>query len=391
MTGPEPLYSTGELVDDVSVSGHVDDSNAALFDAAALDRLVQVLIERGYRVVGPTLRDNAIVLDELESAADLPWGWGVEVGPGQYRVRWREDGAAFGHSSGPQSWKQFLHPPRRRLWAGSRDGSATAESDEEVPRYAFLGVRGCDLAAMATLDGVLGQGPFPDNSFVRRHRQVFVVAVNCTEPGGLCFCASMGTGPAAGPGYDLSLTERVDGDAVTYLVDVGTPEGADVLAAIPHRAADGAEIGCARDEVAAAAQRMGRQMPDTDLRGPAGAVTRIAAVGGGGQPVPDVRQLHDGMPDLLLHQHRGHQRSDRSARRTLAAVGVLLRVRFHLRARRRQRAPVRRVPLPALADPQAGQLARPVRHVGLCRLRAVYCLVPHRHRHHRRDEQDGPR
>lgn len=250
----------------MSVSGHVDDSNAALFDAAALDRLVQVLIERGYRVVGPTLRDNAIVLDELESAADLPWGWGVEVGPGQYRVRWREDGAAFGHSSGPQSWKQFLHPPRRRLWAGSRDGSATAESDEEVPRYAFLGVRGCDLAAMATLDGVLGQGPFPDNSFVRRHRQTFVVAVNCTEPGGLCFCTSMGTGPAAGPGYDLSLTERVDGDAVTYLVDVGTPEGADVLAAIPHRAADGAEIGCARDEVAAAAQRMGRQMPDTDLR-----------------------------------------------------------------------------------------------------------------------------
>ena len=92
------------------------DSDVTSFDADALDRLVKVLIERGYRVVGPTLRDNAIVLAELESARDLPNGWGVEVSPGQYRVRPRDDNAAFGHSAGPQSWKQYLHPPRQRLW-----------------------------------------------------------------------------------------------------------------------------------------------------------------------------------------------------------------------------------------------------------------------------------
>ncbi len=248
------------------MSGYGEDSGAGLLDAAALHRLVEVLIERGYRVVGPTLRDNAIVLDELESAADLPRGWGVEVAPGQSRVRRRDDDAAFGHSSGPQSWKQFLHPPRRRLWASTHGGSVTTEADEEVPRYAFLGVRACDLAAIATLDRVLGGDQYPDNSFVRRHRQIFVVAVNCTEPGGLCFCASMATGPAVGPGYDLSLTERLGGDAVTYLVDVGTPEGADVLAAIPHREAGIAEIESSRSEVAAAADRMGRRMPDSDLR-----------------------------------------------------------------------------------------------------------------------------
>jgi len=252
------------LTDDVSVSGYGEDSEVALFDAAALDRLVEVLIERGYRVVGPTLRDNAIVLDELESAADLPRGWGVDVAPGQYRVRRRDDAAAFGHSSGPQSWKQFLHPPRQRLWSGSRDG--TVDPEEEPPRYAFLGVRGCDLAAIATLDRVLGRGEFPDNSFVSRHRQIFVIAVNCTEPGGLCFCASMGIGPAVGPNYDIALTERLDGDAVSYLVDVGTQDGADVLAAVPHRRAGNAEISSSRAEVEAASHRMGRQMPDTDLR-----------------------------------------------------------------------------------------------------------------------------
>ncbi|OCB45659.1 4Fe-4S ferredoxin [Mycobacterium malmoense] len=248
------------------MSGNAESPGAAAFDAAGLHCLVEVLIERGYRVIGPTLRDSAIVLDELQSAADLPRGWGVDVAPGHYRVRPRDDDAAFGHSSGPQSWKQFLHPPRRRVWSGTRDGFSEAEADEPAPRYAFLGVRGCDLAAIATLDRVLGRGQFPDTSFVRRHRQIFVVAVNCTEPGGLCFCASMGTGPAAGPGYDLALTERPDADGVTYVVEVGTEEGADVLAAVPRRAADDAEIGSARAAVQAASQRMGRQMPDTDLR-----------------------------------------------------------------------------------------------------------------------------
>src|ERR1700758_1691351 len=252
------------------MSGHGEDPNAALLDTAGLRRLVEVLIERGYRVIGPTLRDNAIVLAELESAADLPRGWGVDVGPGHYRVRRRDDDAAFGHSAGPQSWKQFLHPPRQRLWAGTRDGVGSmegrAESDREAPRYAFLGVRGCDLAAIATLDRVLGRSEYPDSAFVGRRRQIFVVAVNCTEPGGLCFCASMGTGPAVGPGYDLALTERLTSDAPSYLVDVGSQEGAEVLAAVPHRTASGDEISCARADVEAASHKMGRQMPDTDLR-----------------------------------------------------------------------------------------------------------------------------
>ncbi len=248
------------------MSGDAENQQAAWLDATALHRLVEVLIERGYRVVGPTLRDNAIVLAELESADDLPRGWGVDVGPGHYRVRRRDDDAAFGHSAGPQSWKQFLHPPRQRMWAGARDGTSDAQPDGEVPRYAFLGVRGCDLAAIATLDGVLGRPDYPDGSYVGRRRRAFVVAVNCTEPGGLCFCASMGTGPAAGPGYDLALTERPAGDPPSYVVDVGSPEGADVLAAVAHRAASDDEIGSARDDVAAAADKMGRHMPDTDLR-----------------------------------------------------------------------------------------------------------------------------
>jgi hypothetical protein len=133
---------------------------SAVIDAAGLAHLVSTLIGRGYRVVGPTVSDNAIVLAELTSADELPQGWGVDVGPGQYRLRRRDDDALFGHSAGPQSWKQFLHPPRQQLW--SSDGAAP----EETPRYAFLGVRACDLAAIAMLNGVLGKGAHPDQGFV---------------------------------------------------------------------------------------------------------------------------------------------------------------------------------------------------------------------------------
>lgn len=233
--------------------------------AEGLARLIDVLIARGYRVVAPTLRDGAIGLAEVRSAGDLPRGWGVDVGPGRYRLRPRGDAALFGHSAGPQSWKEFLHPPRQRTWSGGTDLTEDPTT-EATPRYAFVGVRGCDLAAIARLDRVLGNPAHPDRAYVDRRAAAFIVAVDCTEPGGLCFCASMGTGPAAGPGYDLALTERVDGDVCRYLVNVGSRAGAAVLADVPHHAAEVSEIDSARAEVAHAATRMGRTMPDGDLR-----------------------------------------------------------------------------------------------------------------------------
>lgn len=238
---------------------------AALLTARGLHDLVGALVQRGYRVIGPTLRDNAVVLAELTTADELPRGWGVDVGPGHYRVRARGDTAAFGHSAGPQSWKEFLHPPRRRLWAGGRDLTGDSAA-EEPPRNAFLGVRGCDLAAIARLDRVLANPAHPDRAYVRTREASFIVAVNCTEPGGLCFCSSMGTGPAVGPNYDLALTERIGAAGCDYLVEVGSAAGAEVLATIAHDPATADDITSAREEVEGAAQRMGRTMPPVDLR-----------------------------------------------------------------------------------------------------------------------------
>jgi hypothetical protein len=133
----------------------MDDDTVALAD---LVPLVRQLRAGGYRVIGPTVRDGAIVLAELESADDLPYGWGVETSPGRYRLRRRVDRAAFGHAAGPQAWKRFLHPPREPVLSASRHGGRLAfdSPDEPAERYAFLGVRPCDLRAITVQDRVLG-------------------------------------------------------------------------------------------------------------------------------------------------------------------------------------------------------------------------------------------
>ena len=124
----------------------------------SLGPLVRALHGQGYRVVGPTVRDGAIVLAELDRADALPYGWGVEAAPGRYRLHRRADAAAFGHAAGPQSWKAFLHPPRSPQWTADRtaDGFTVTEAPPDSTRYAFLGVRGCDLRAIAVQDRVLG-------------------------------------------------------------------------------------------------------------------------------------------------------------------------------------------------------------------------------------------
>lgn len=245
----------------------IQPGSVQLMDAAALGQLFMSLRDTGFSVIGPTVRDGAIVLGELQNAGDLPFGWGVRLEPGGYRLRRRGDNAAFGHSAGPGSWQQFLHPPREKLWSVSLAGGGfEAEADDAAPpRLAFFGVRPCDLRAIGIQDQVLGGG-HGNSRYGARRAAVLIVAVNCTEPGETCFCASMGTGPEAGPGYDLALTELVDGERHSFLVDVGTQAGAGVMAGVPHAEAGDATIRGSREAVAGAAQRMGRSMPQSGLR-----------------------------------------------------------------------------------------------------------------------------
>ena len=73
-------------------------------------------------------------------------------------------------------------------------------------------MRSCELHAIAIQDRVLLGGRYADRDYAARREGAFLVAVNCFEPGGTCFCVSMGTGPKADAGYDLALTEILDGE-----------------------------------------------------------------------------------------------------------------------------------------------------------------------------------
>ena len=80
---------------------------------------------------------------------------------------------------------------------------------------------------------MLTGGRYVDRDYAARREGTFVVVVDCAEPGRLCFCTSMGTGPAAESGYDLALTELLDGEH-RFLVRVGSERGAEVLRDVTH-------------------------------------------------------------------------------------------------------------------------------------------------------------
>ncbi|MDT0467388.1 4Fe-4S dicluster domain-containing protein [Streptomyces gibsoniae] len=257
------------MTDTGNAEAAFDGQVEGVLDRDALHALVRVLKQRGRTVIGPTVRDRAIVLGELDSADDLPHGWGVELEAGQYRIRRRVDTAVFAHSAGPQSWKSYLHPQRVRQWTADRDADGELTVREEKPQnvsYAFLGVRACDLRAIRILDRVMIGGRFPDPAYGSRRTDAFLVAVECTEPGATCFCVSMDAGPAVDAGYDLVLTEVLDEAGHRFLCRSGSEEGTAVLAELPRRTVDDTTRTSAVDAVREAAEHMGRSMPPVDLR-----------------------------------------------------------------------------------------------------------------------------
>jgi sulfhydrogenase subunit beta (sulfur reductase) len=246
----------------------IDPPPAATIDLDGLHALVGVLRDRGYCVVGPTEREGAIVYEEIESADELPAGWTEVQEAATYRLERRADEARFGYPVGPQSWKRYLLPARVRLWqARKRDGAAPELVEEPPPErpFALLGVRSCDLHAIAVQDRVFLEGAYVDRDYAGRREGAFLVAVNCGTPGGTCFCASLGTGPRAESGYDLALTELLEGEH-RFVVEAGSERGAEVLADLIGHVATPDDIEAALRVTHEAIGMMGRTFDPFDLR-----------------------------------------------------------------------------------------------------------------------------
>ena len=143
----------------------------------------------------------------------------------------------------------------------------TEESGPDAP-FALFGVRACDLRAIAVQDKVFQNGPFVDGVYAARRTGAFIVAVDCGEPSGTCFCTSMGTGPAAAAGFDLALTELDAGTPAThrFVVRIGSERGQSVVDRLALVPAVDADVVGADGVVAEARGKMGRSMDPVAAR-----------------------------------------------------------------------------------------------------------------------------
>jgi ferredoxin len=233
-----------------------------------IDRLIGTLSEAGYQVVGPVASSGAIRYAPVNGTADLPVGLHDRQEPGAYHLEDRGDGALFGYVVGPTSLKDILFPPRRPLWTAIRqNGSVRFEPvDADPPPTAVIGVRACELAAAGIQDRVFRSTEHRDLDYTARRAGLFIVAVNCTEPASTCFCVSMGTGPGVSTGFDLSLTEVIDGDRHILVGEVGSDAGVAILEKVEHEIATTEDLADARYRVAAASGAMARSLQTEGLR-----------------------------------------------------------------------------------------------------------------------------
>jgi ferredoxin len=223
-----------------------------VIELTSLNGLVDLLRSHDYTVVGPTARNGVVVLDEIESFDQALIGVETQTGPGTYRTQ-PAPGAVFGGPVGPVSAKRWMNPPRGVAWtARATEEGIELDAAEHPGAIAYLGLRPCDVAAKAML-GTVWAG----------HPDDLIIAAECTTAGETCFCTSMGTGPAAGKGTDIALTELGDGRLVARSK---SDRGAVLLAKIDGVAATADEIELAQQRVASAAESMGRSLDATAVR-----------------------------------------------------------------------------------------------------------------------------
>lgn len=229
------------------------------------DDLLAELVKQGYHCIGPQVQNGVITFADLNSAAQLPWGIQEIQSPGQYRLHKTDRAEAFAWANGPQAIKPILFKPRESLWRVERDESGKLIFKEviaEIKPTALIGVRSCDLAAMAIQDKVFIEDVHQDQRYKSQREKLFIIVVNCSYSGGNCFCVSTQTGPKATSGFDLALTE-IDGG---FVLEVGTDRGQQLIDQLQLRISTSEQINTAETNVKRAANMQTKRMPKNNSR-----------------------------------------------------------------------------------------------------------------------------
>ncbi|MHB8921267.1 MAG: 4Fe-4S dicluster domain-containing protein [Halothiobacillus sp.] len=227
--------------------------------------LIDQLMSAGYDVIGPQVRDHAIIFDHLTGVDQLPIGITDEQAPGRYRLEKSDSARCFDWATGPQALKPMTFVSRETLWRSDRrpDGSLAFREEPMATRpTAIIGIRACDLAALSIHDRHFMHGANPDPQYSQRRQSLFLVAVNCMRSAATCFCTATGDGPRARSGYDLSLSELDEG----FILEVHTERGRDIVVLLDVVEATSAQIERANTGIEQAAKQQQRTLPAGPLQ-----------------------------------------------------------------------------------------------------------------------------
>lgn len=230
-----------------------------------LAALIDTLRAQGFSVIGPTVRDGAIVYEPIDGPDALPAGCHAEQAPGRYSMRHDDSPRQFAWANGPQALKPLLFAPRESLWRSARDATGRLVFEPVMPvvrPLAVLGVRACDIAALALHDAHFMPPQAVDPHYAARRAAMFIVAIDCSDPADTCFCASTGDGPDARAGFDVALAELEEG----FVVRSASAQGAAILDGLHLPPATADQIQAAADQGQAARLAQKRQLPSRDLQ-----------------------------------------------------------------------------------------------------------------------------
>jgi sulfhydrogenase subunit beta (sulfur reductase) len=246
-----------------------DPERRMFFPKVALAAMIETLNTQGYTVIAPTLQRNVVKLRPITCSDEIVRGLRDVQDGGHYRLVEGYESLFFEYVVGPDSAKCYFFPARQELFALDIESGRFVlhQSRAQTPKLALVGLRPCDLAAISIQDRVFaGREPAGATRceaelYYRAVRaQSILIAVNCTRPGGTCFCDSMGTGPKAVEGFDVAMTELRSG----FVVEAGSEAGMSLLRELPGRDPSPAELELADLKMDLASKDMGRML---DTRG----------------------------------------------------------------------------------------------------------------------------
>ncbi|MFC1568162.1 4Fe-4S dicluster domain-containing protein [Candidatus Margulisiibacteriota bacterium] len=88
-------------------------------------------------------------------------------------------------------------------------------------KLTLIGLRSCDLEALAIQDKVFGEGDFQDQFYLANRENVTIISADCTDAGETCFCPAVNVKAYPTKSFDLNLTPLSNG----YVVEAGSDKG----------------------------------------------------------------------------------------------------------------------------------------------------------------------